>query len=423
MGNVTTDQGKYGEAREWYAKSIQVLEDTKKRARAVQGQFQQYANATVSQVDQFLSNAKGGQQRVEREVKEWAKTDWLKDGDTVRPPVAAMATSGWSHPGPTPQFSEEYWPKLDFPPEPEQALGVIDEYIATHNHDLVGQLCRGRILSRLGRHNEALESFDRAMREAREFLASADEASSQWGQLQRLVSVIACDIADASRFAGQTERALQEVDEVLKTRANNARAWYIKGLVLGRFLGPEGRVEGVDFEAREEAVKCFDEAIVIDPEDFDVRFAKGLTCAMLANAAQSSYRVHASIASEQLSDELAKIYGFVHSARFWCYLKRAEETFARAASLRPDDPRPLFERGMLVATLLGPSEGSRALADFSRVVELDPTNAEAWYELANLVHAQGDTAKAKEHLQKAIELEPSIEAQAREEFSWYSAGD
>ncbi|HYG80864.1 MAG TPA: tetratricopeptide repeat protein, partial [Pyrinomonadaceae bacterium] len=47
-----------------------------------------------------------------------------------------------------------------------------------------------------------------------------------------------------------------------------------------------------------------------------------------------------------------------------------------------------------------------AVGDFSKVIELDPQNADAYYNRGGLLVAQGEAAKAVDDFSKAIDINP-----------------
>jgi serine/threonine protein kinase/Tfp pilus assembly protein PilF len=101
-----------------------------------------------------------------------------------------------------------------------------------------------------------------------------------------------------------------------------------------------------------------------------------------------------------------------------CDLGRGPEDFAAAARVftgcilrRPEHAHPYFCRGIAHRKLGQPA---RALADFSRAVELDPSLAHAWTNRGVVYLDLGQPAQAVTDCSRAVELDPSLA------FAWYN---
>ncbi|MFQ5477147.1 MAG: tetratricopeptide repeat protein [Candidatus Binatia bacterium] len=79
----------------------------------------------------------------------------------------------------------------------------------------------------------------------------------------------------------------------------------------------------------------------------------------------------------------------------------AEALFRRYLELNADDEAVLTDLG---SALLFQDKFDEAKAVYNRVIELDPEFMQAWYNLALILHSEGDTKGALRNLQRAREL-------------------
>lgn len=94
----------------------------------------------------------------------------------------------------------------------------------------------------------------------------------------------------------------------------------------------------------------------------------------------------------------------------------AEDAFRAAITLQPDDAELHLELGQLYRTA-GADTWDRALWHFEKSLQLDPTMADAWFELAALDEDQDRSADALAHYEQAIAAQadhcPSLSNLAR----------
>lgn len=84
---------------------------------------------------------------------------------------------------------------------------------------------------------------------------------------------------------------------------------------------------------------------------------------------------------------------------------RALADYNEATRLGPQFAEPFFERGLLLATRKG--EFGRAIADFDKVLSLEPGNVDALIRRGDAYRQMGDIARAMADLNRAVELAPA----------------
>ena len=83
----------------------------------------------------------------------------------------------------------------------------------------------------------------------------------------------------------------------------------------------------------------------------------------------------------------------------------AEQAYLRAIELDPDDPAPRFNYALL---LLVTDRRGDALEQLERVVELDPGNAWAHYQIGTVWELRGSERRARRAYARAFELDPQL---------------
>jgi Flp pilus assembly protein TadD/GGDEF domain-containing protein len=156
---------------------------------------------------------------------------------------------------------------------------------------------------------------------------------------------------------------------------DNAR----KALIHTGFFGPDTQTvfDAVSlnisgdrlFEAGqvEQAVQEFHRALVLDPENLNVRNSLGVCYAQMGR------------------------------------IDEAAAEFSRVAALRSDDFMPHYNLGCALASLGRTREAEQAL---KRAVDLDPTAPAVWFQLATLCKEGERRAEAVSHLRRTVELRP-----------------
>jgi len=129
----------------------------------------------------------------------------------------------------------------------EEAIECFDKALAIDPRSAVAWSGKGVPLRALGRHEEAIECFDKA-------LAIDPRCAAAWNSKGL-----------ALRTLGRLEEAIECHDKVLAIDPRSAYAWHNKGMALAAL----GRGE--------EAIGCFDQAVTIDPRCAAAWGGKGVT--------------------------------------------------------------------------------------------------------------------------------------------------
>lgn len=244
-------------------------------------------------------------------------------------------------------------------------------------------------LANLGRFDESLRAFERVR------------------QLNHECPTCCYNIWIVCRQLGRLQEGLKALERFLELEPKNSQGWFEHGLALGGFLGLVGgeTVSGdcmaVPFDGRHErSVESFQKAVALDPKLYDAWVCMGIVLAQLAGAANSRMAASADARSD-------------YERRF----QQSRAVFDYAISVRPDVPRAWFHKGNLLVDITNNNQlDEEACSLFTKVVELDPGNAEAWYKRAVVCLRTGDNRLGMESLRKAVLLDSKYGEEARREF-------
>lgn len=159
---------------------------------------------------------------------------------------------------------------------------------------------------------------------------------------------------------------LDYYDKVLSDNPANERAWNNKGNVLMKL----GDIDG--------ALECFNKAIQIKEEYVNARIGKG-------------------VALRKKGD--------------W---GKAIECFDETLRLQPDNVTAIFAKG---CTLLDMNRVGEAVDCFDRALKLNPDYTDAWFEKGNALYTQGNIDDAIACFEKALNIDPD------DADAWFQRGN
>jgi tetratricopeptide (TPR) repeat protein len=203
----------------------------------------------------------------------------------------------------------------------DEALRAFSRAIQLRPEDTCSWEMFGSSLGNLGRYEESLRAFDRA-------LELGHECENCW--YNRSIAFAAL---------GRRDETLKALEKVVQISPTHFRAWLDRGLILGGFWLREDKV-GEPFDGRhDQAVVCLDKALAIDPRSYEAWFYRGKVLEKLCHQAQVRNRTtHITGAPPLPFEDL---------------LRRATESFDRAAECRPNDSQARQGRDDLYTGLFG----------------------------------------------------------------------
>jgi tetratricopeptide (TPR) repeat protein len=280
----------------------------------------------------------------------------------------------------------------------------------------------GLALQNLGRLDEAVSSYDRAIAldpnlfevhynraNALRDLGLLEDAIASYERAIELKPGIAeaySNRGSALRDLRRLEEAVQSYDEAVACNPRLAEVHYNRGNVLKDLGRPE------------EAVTCYDRAIELEPDMAEAYSNRGIALMdlnRLGEALESCDR--ALTIRPDYADAL------INRGLALERLKRFGEALAaydRALAIRPNHADALFNRGHALQRL---EQFDEALASYDRALAIRPDHAETLYNRALVLHELTRLDEALEFYDRALAMRPDLaEAASNRGVALHEAG-
>jgi len=264
---------------------------------------------------------------------------------------------------------------------------------------------RGNALRQLGRYEEALANYDRALALRADYDAARYNRGSVLLELKRPDEALACldqvldrnpNDAEALSVRGNTLRDLGRLEEAL---ASYERALAVEPAAVPTLVN-RGNVL-MELDRREEAVMSYDRALARAPDNVGAVLGRGDALLELKHpeAALASYE-------RALGMRPNDILTQYRLANVLLGLNRPEEALAaynQALAIAPPVAGGLNNRGNALRQLRRYDE---ALASYERALALDPSYAEAALNRGNVLHDLQRPQEALASYERALALRP-----------------
>jgi Serine/threonine protein kinase len=276
----------------------------------------------------------------------------------------------------------------------EEAIGCFDRAIALQPHDAGTHYSKGVTLWRLGRHEEAICCYDRAIALEPDYANAHDNKGNS-------LSALGCH-----------EEAIACYDRAIALKPDNANAYSNKARVLGIL------------RRREEAVTCCNRAIAIEPDHANAHNNKGVSLEILGRfqEALTAYQRAHELGD---ADAAAKIERCHHKLDETAYfnkgtvlnqLGRHEEAiscFERVIELNPGNCAAYFMKGKCLNDC---GRYEEALDCYQHAIDINPQYEEAWLNRGTIFGKVGDPVEALYAFHKALEINPGYAV------AWFNSG-
>jgi tetratricopeptide (TPR) repeat protein len=298
----------------------------------------------------------------------------------------------------------------------EEAVDSFDQALALRPDDYEALLNRGADLNELGRYEEALASFHQAIQLQPEFhltwynqgivqkrLGSYKEAVASFDQaiqLQPEFHLTWYNQGIVQSLLGNYEEAITSFDQAVKLQPNFYDAWNSRGNALR------------DLERYEEAVTSYDRGLQLQPNFHHSWHKRGFV--LLENLR----RYEEAIASFDQAIQLQPDYYFDWYGRGVALenLRRYEEalaSFDQALQLQPDYDNAWNSRGL---TLFRLGRYEEALASGDQAISLQPNSHLSWLNRSNSLGNLERYEEAVASLDQALALQPDFH------YAWMNRG-
>jgi len=243
----------------------------------------------------------------------------------------------------------------------EQAQYVLGEVVRLDPLFADGFCVRGIALVRLGRHQEGLACFERA-------LTIRPDSVDAWA-----------NHATTLLELGQHERALLELERALSIEPAHFVSWNSRGNVL------------VALKRYAEAVESYDRALAIYPDFPDAKQNRLIALGELNRGGP--------VFAETLCAQGSEL---MQRGRW----QEALNCFEEAVSVRPEFVFAAVGRATVLLELKRPDE---ALKGFDQILQMDPQNAISWNNRGNALAMMGRLHEAIESYSRALEIESALQ--------------
>jgi tetratricopeptide (TPR) repeat protein len=249
----------------------------------------------------------------------------------------------------------------------EAALSIFDRCL---QHEKVF-FVRGNILDELGRLDDAIASYDKAI----EFKPSDPIAWSNRGvSLHRL---------------GRFDEAIASYNKAIEFKPEYHQAWYNRGVALHRL----GRYK--------EAFASLDKSVKFSPEYQHAWYSRGVTLHVLGRYEEAIASYDKAIKFKPDDDQAWNNRG--DALHRLGRLNEAIASYDKAIKFKPDDDEVWNNRGNALGKL---DRLDEAIASYDQAIEFKPDKDEAWHNKGFAFYKWGKYQDALDAFQQAINIKP-----------------
>ncbi|UCE37727.1 MAG: tetratricopeptide repeat protein [Thermoplasmata archaeon] len=262
----------------------------------------------------------------------------------------------------------------------DKALGVFEKAIRAAKRkkdrevEASGWRNIGEINLNRGRHREALDAYNKALKINPDDIIAWVNKGSTLGYLKRY------------------QDALKAIDKALKIKPDNALIWYNKGVTLGLL----GKLR--------EALDSYNKAIDIDPDLFIAWNNKSLTLIYLGRFKEGLKVCEKAL---KINPNLAEAWNNKGNAliKLGRHLE-ALEACEKALEINPNLSEAWNNKGLALTNLGKPLKGLEAC---EKALDINPKLVEAWNNKGIALKELGRLQKALEVFEMALKINPNFE--------------
>jgi tetratricopeptide (TPR) repeat protein len=299
----------------------------------------------------------------------------------------------------------------------DDSLQMFDRALkTTESHNPQAWQGRGLVQAQRGKHSDALDSFERALRIDPNLVTSLNGKGTALNLLRR------------------NQEALDAFDRAILLEKDNVMAWNGKGVALSALGLPEQAVTAFEVALHfdpsmsqalgnkglvlrrmrryKEALRAFDEALAFDPRAVNFWNGKGEVLNELRRTNESLQAYQEALRIDpKYPPALCGIGDIYYSQR---KLTAAYDQYEKALQGDRRYPKAWEKRAIVLGDL---GHYPKALESYEEALRLDPRNASAWSGKASLLCAMQQYQQALYAYDKALHYTPNAA------YSWNGKGN
>jgi tetratricopeptide (TPR) repeat protein len=290
-------------------------------------------------------------------------------------------------------------------------FSVAFNLLATTEHCAEAHTIRGDDLGVAGRHQEAIEQYEQALRIEPDYARAHNNLGHELRQTGKIEEAIAHlqqalrikpDLAEAHNNlglalgqAGRMEEAIAHFEQALRIKPDYAEAHNNLGTVLGQ----AGRIQ--------EAIAHFEQALRLKPDYAEAHYNLGVALAQTGKIEEAIGHYVQAVRIKPDDAEAHNNLGtlFLQKGR----VSDAIGHYEQALRIKPDYAEAHSNLGNV---LLREGKVSDAIAHCEQALRIKPDFAKAHNNLGNALMRSGRMPEAIEHLEQAVRIKPDY-AEAR----------
>ena len=285
-----------------------------------------------------------------------------------------------------------------------EALGLIGGSLKS-NSNAEALSNYGNVLQALGRLDEALESYDKALAIEPKLINALYNRGVTLSNMKRMADALASydkaleiapDDADiwmnrvpALIDLNRLEEALAAAEKLLAMAPHYAEAWNNRGIALQAL------------ERFGEALASYEKALAIKPDYAEAHFNRGSALQYLGRGEEALASFSRAVAINPGFAEAWYNYGVALQQA--CRLDEALARYDRALAIRPNYVEALFNRANVLNEL---RRFEAALAGYDKILALAPDHARAWTNRGTTFWAMKRIGEAEASYDRALLLKP-----------------
>ncbi len=251
----------------------------------------------------------------------------------------------------------------------KNAINHFDKALEMNQEDAEAWYFRGLAFAKLKLHNDSLNSYERALKIKPQFFEVFYEKGRLYSEIQNY------------------KKSLEFYEEALKLKDKDFMLWNNYSFVLAKS------------EKYREALKACQKSLEIKPDYYASLYNKAYILEKLGKEEESKF-VYLR-AAESFYETGDRLYS---SSNF----RKAVEFYDNVLKIIPDHVGALSKKSSSLFKLGDIRDTRDILRLTDKALEIDPKCAECWFLKGEIYCKRGETEKAREFHEKAIQLNPAL---------------